>query len=267
MPHPPASPAAAPQIDETGANAVTSARRLFMQLHAWTAAAPADFDDAVLAIQTLDRALRERRPDHPDPEASASTAEPHCEFVVYRDVTDPTGMAVLTLAEDPAAFITTARKALAAPPFDRLEPVPELTMFGRTYALGYEPDLDETLRFRPRRAALTPDWPWAVWYPLRRGGEFEQLPAEQRNAILREHGTIDMTYGRANLAHDIRLASHGLDRHDNDFTVALVGPELAPLSKLVQHMRSTQQTSLYLKSLGPFFVGHVAYQSPLPQTP
>ena len=50
-------------------------------------------------------------------------------------------------------------------------------MFGRTYALGYEPDLQEVLLERPRRTVLNPDWPWAIWYPLRRSGGFAQLPA------------------------------------------------------------------------------------------
>ena len=56
-------------------------------------------------------------------------------------------------------------------------------------------------------------------------------------------------------AHDIRLACHGLDRSDNDFVVGLVGRELFPLSAVVQAMRKTQQTALYLDRLGPFFVG------------
>jgi hypothetical protein len=32
-------------------------------------------------------------------------------------------------------------------------------------------------------------------------------------------------------------------------------------------MRKTEQTSQYLDSLGPFFVGKVAWQSPQPQAP
>ncbi len=48
--------------------------------------------------------------------------------------------------------------------------------------------------------------------------------------ILAEHGTIGMSYGAADYAHDIRLACHGLDKHDNDFIVGLLGKELYPLS-------------------------------------
>ena len=43
--------------------------------------------------------------------------------------------------------------------------------------------------------------------------------------------------------------------------VGLLGKELFPLSAIVQAMRKTQQTSLYLERLGPFFVGRVVWQS------
>ncbi|MDQ3488856.1 MAG: chlorite dismutase family protein, partial [Acidobacteriota bacterium] len=134
-------------------------------------------------------------------------------------------------------------------------PKPELSMFGRTYSLGYEPDLQDTLTGRPRRTVLNPDWRWGIWYPLRRSGSFAQLPADQQRTILAEHGTIGMAFGAGDLAHDIRLACHGLDRADNDFVIGLIGKDLFPLSAVVQSMRKTQQTSLYLDRLGPFFVG------------
>jgi chlorite dismutase len=116
---------------------------------------------------------------------------------------------------------------------------------------------------RPRRTVLNPDWRWAVWYPLRRNGQFARLPAEQQRVILAEHGEIGMRFGAADYAHDVRLACYGLDRDDNDFVIGLVGKDLFPLSAVVQAMRKTQQTSLYLDRLGPFFVGRVVWQSPL----
>ena len=64
-------------------------------------------------------------------------------------------------------------------------------------------------------------------------------------------------------AHDIRLACHGLDKDDNDFVIGLIGKDLFPLSAIVQSMRKTQQTSLYLERLGPFFVGRAIWQSAL----
>ena len=183
--------------------------------------------------------------------------------VLYEDVNDPRGIALLTLSQDPAAFVQPVRALLNTPAFAALTQKPEYTMLGRTYAIGYEPDLTETLLDRPRRTALNPLWTWAVWYPLRRSGRFAQLPADEQRVILAEHGAIGMAFGAGDYAHDIRLACYGLDKSDNDFVVGLIGKDLYPLSKVVEAMRKTQQTALYLERLGPFFVGRVAWQSPL----
>ncbi len=181
--------------------------------------------------------------------------------VVYEDVNDPHGVGILTFSEDPAFFLDRVRPMLNAPPFASLAQKPEYTMLGRTYSLGYEPDLADVLLHRPRRTALNPDWKWAVYYPLRRSGKFAQLPPDEQRTILAEHGAIGMSYGAADLAHDIRLDCRGLDKNDNDFIVGLLGKELFPLSHVVQSMRKTQQTSLYLERLGPFFVGRAIWQS------
>jgi chlorite dismutase len=182
--------------------------------------------------------------------------------VLYEDVNDPTGVALLTLSEAPEAFVSEYRSFLQTSPFAALEPKPDLTMLGRTYAIGYEQDLEETLVERPRQRVLDPTLQWAIWYPLRRAGSFEQLSRREQDTVLMEHGGIGMAFGRAGLAYDIRLACHGLDRDDNDFVVGLLGRELHPLSIIVQRMRKTKQTSLHLERLGPFLVGRVVYQSP-----
>lgn len=211
-------------------------RRLFMQLQAFGGAA----DTGALVTALEDAGV---------------------EGVVYEDVNDPGGVAVLALSESPDAFVTTTRSLFQRPPFAGLARKPELTMLGRTYALGYEPDLEETLVERPRRRVLDPELRWAIWYPLRRSGSFEQLSRKEQDTILMEHGGVGMAFGRAGLGYDIRLACHGLDQADNDFVVGLLGPELHPLSIIVQRMRKTRQTSLHLERLGPFFVGRVAWQS------
>src|SRR5438552_2448273 len=59
--------------------------------------------------------------------------------VLYEDLHDPRGVALLTLSEDPAIFITRLRRMLTVGPFERLTQKHDLTMFGRTYSLGYEP--------------------------------------------------------------------------------------------------------------------------------
>jgi chlorite dismutase len=216
---------------------ITLDRRLYMQLHAF-----GGVRDTAELVRALEGA--------------------HVVGTLYEDVNDPTGVALLTLSESPDAFVDEYRSLLGSSPFGELEPKPELTMFGRTYAIGHEHDLDETLVDRPRRRVLDPALTWAIWYPLRRSGSFEQLSRREQDTILMEHGGVGMAFGSAGLGFDIRLACHGLDRDDNDFVVGLLGPELHPLSIIVQRMRKTKQTSLHLERLGPFFVGRVAWQSP-----
>ena len=134
-----------------------------------------------------------------------------------------------------------------------------MTMVGRTYSLGHEQDLEDWLLQKPRRNVFNASLPWAVWYPLRRKGDFEALPKDQQRDILMEHAKLGMGYGMADLAHDVRLACHGLDQNDNEFVLGVLAHELFPISRLVQDMRKTQQTSKYIQSMGPFFVGKVFY--------
>jgi chlorite dismutase len=184
------------------------------------------------------------------------------EAVLYQDVNDPRGVGVLTMSEDPAAFVGPVRDLLNSDAFVGLPLRPEFTMLGRTYSSGFERDLEDWLLQRPRRTVLNPAWPWAIWYPLRRTGAFARLSAKEQGEIIREHSVLGHAYGDADLAHDVRLACHGLDVHDNDFVIGLIGRALHPLSHLVQTMRRTVQTAQYLQTLGPFFVGHVVWQSP-----
>ena len=224
-------------VREKGANQQVSDRRLFVQLQVWTGCS--DGKPLVAAM-----------------EAS------RIEGVLYHDVNDPSGVGLLTFHENPAFFATGLRDALHAEAFAALRHRPELTMLGRTYASGFEADLEDWLLARPRRTVLDPACRWGIWYPLRRAGAFARLSPQEQGAILKEHGTLGRAYGEVGLAHDVRLACHGLDTHDNDFVIGLIGRELHPLSHLVQAMRRTAQTSQYLASLGPFFVGHVLWQSP-----
>jgi chlorite dismutase len=203
--------------------------RLYMQLLVYTSAPPAREVQSALRSTPL-------------------------ETVVYEDLNDPQGVGVLALSEEPDRFVDVFLPQVRSV-MQTAALKPEFTMFGRTYSLGYEPDLQDTLTGRPRRTVLNPDWRWAIWYPLRRNGAFARLSAEEQRTILAEHGTIGMAFGAADYAHDIRLACHGLDTNDNDFVIGLIGKELFPLSAVVQSMRKTQQTSLYLERLGPFFVG------------
>ena len=181
--------------------------------------------------------------------------------VVYEDLNDPYGIGLLTFSENPDDFLTKVHSLLRTAPFTDLQPKPEYTLLGRTYAIGYENDLEDVLIRRPIERVTNPSLPWAVWYPVRRSGNFEQLSADEQRTILMEHGGIGRAYGKADLAYDIRLACFGLDKNDNDFVIGLLGHELFPLSSIVERMRKTKQTSQYLTNLGPFFVGKVVWQS------
>ncbi|HEU4617546.1 MAG TPA: chlorite dismutase family protein [Gammaproteobacteria bacterium] len=200
----------------------------------------------------------------PDPRAAIERlAVGGVEGVLYLDANDPQGVGLMAVSEDENFFVTGLRDVLNDAPFDGFEHRPEYDMLGRTYSIGYEPDLEDTLLVKPRQKLLSPSNAWAVWYPLQRSKRFQILEPEHQRRILSEHGVLARRYGSAGVAADIRLACHGLDREDNDFIVGLVGARLHPLSAVVQEMRKTEQTAQYLDRLGPFFVGRVAWQSPL----
>ncbi len=217
-------------------------RRLFMQLLAFEAA-----------------------PGHATPKVIGSVGEAlgrrKVASVLYADANHPAGFGLLTFSEDPATFVTRVRPALEEVGSAAFRLRPALTMLGRTYSSGYESDLEYWLLRRPRETALNEAWPWAVWYPLRRSGAFERLEPREKGGIMREHAEIGKAYGAADLAHDIRLACHGLDANDNEFVIGLIGKELHPLSHVVQAMRKTRQTSEFIVQMGPFFVGHAVHRT------
>ena len=213
-----------------------SDRRLFFQLHVFE-----DCSDPKLIIETLEKGS--------------------LNAVLYDDLNHPTGIGVLFVAENPAALMTESRSLLLKTQDTHdFSYRPEMTMIGRTYSSGREPNLEESLLNKPLQNVLNPDFPWAIWYPLRRKSEFYRLEHRERGRILGEHARLGRSYAAGRYASDIRLACFGLDTNDNEFVIGLVGPELYPLSRLIQDMRQTEQTTKYIESLGPFFVGKVHKQ-------
>lgn len=194
-------------------------------------------------------------------EIADSLAQARFSGVLYEDVNDPLGIAILSYSEDPDFFLDTLRPLAVKGPLSRLTPKPEYTMLGRTYSMGWESDLEEALITRPRSRITDPGLRWALWYPLRRSGAFEQLDEKEQHDVLTEHGSVGHSFGKAGIAHDIRLACHGLNKEDNDFVIGVLSDSLHPLSAVVQRMRKTRQTSRYLERLGPFFIGRVRWQA------
>lgn len=235
------SPEGAPDIRERGSDAdgqpIRLDRRLFVQLLAFERE-PGLSESA--AVQVLGDALVQNKVG----------------AVIYQDLNHPDGLAVLSFSEQPEDFVHKVRPIYQISELARLRPRPGFSMIGRTYSTGYERDLELWLLRRPRETLLNQAWRWAIWYPLRRKGAFERLEPRERAEILKEHGGIGRSYGESDLAHDIRLACHGLDANDNDFVIGLLGKSLHPLSHVVQSMRKTRQTSEFMEQMGPFFTGY-----------
>ncbi len=213
-------------------------QRLFMQLLVFDAPASSSTTDLLTGLGAL---LRERK----------------IAGVVYADSMNPRGVGLLTFAEDPVHFVTQVKPLFDLPLLANVIHRPSFGMLGRTYSTGHEPDLAYVLLQRPIDNVMNAEFNWHVWYPLRRNGAFAKLEPAEQGPILREHASLGMAYGQTEMAHDIRLACHGLDAADNEFVIGLVGKELHPLSHLVQAMRKTRQTSEFIAQMGPFFVGYV----------
>jgi Chlorite dismutase len=201
-----------------------------------------------------------RSPNEVAAAVAKALGEQRVASVVYADAMSPRGLGLLTWSEDPTHFVRLVRPIFAQEPVAAVVPRNEYAMIGRTYATGHEPDLEHALLRRPIENVSKQAYPWHVWYPLRRTPAFARLEPHDQSQILREHAQIGMAYGAQELAHDVRLACHGLDGADNEFVIGLVGRDLHPLSHLVQTMRRTRQTSEFIAHMGPFFVGHVLHR-------
>jgi len=135
------------------------------------------------------------------------------------------------VGQDPAIFLDRGRPLLNATPFASLIQKPEYTMLGRTYSIGYEPDLKETLLDRPQRTVLNPAWNWAVWYPLRRSGRFAQLPADEQRLLgapraLRRARALRHRAGRARRSLHVpgRNAARTVGASGNGLSLASLAP-------------------------------------------
>ena len=85
---------------------ISSDRRLFVQLYAFTGCP--DLDEVV-----------------------AACANTKINGVIYADLNDPQGFALVTFSENPDYFIDTIRPLLNLAPFTSLTAKPEFTMLGR----------------------------------------------------------------------------------------------------------------------------------------
>ena len=160
-----------------------SDRRLFLQLHVFE-----DCSDPNNIVEVLEKG--------------------NLNAVLYDDINNPTGIGVLFIVEDPAVLATAARDLLVGlQQAATLSYRPEMTMTGRTYSSGREPNLEEWLLNKPLQNALNPNFPWAIWYPLRRKSEFYLLEHRERGRILGEtcHARSQLRRWRLCKRHPTRL--------------------------------------------------------------
>ena len=102
------------ETPEKGANGQSLDRRMFVQLLAFTGTT-----DTKPLIDALKKAK-------------------DVDAVLYADMNDAQGVGLMTLSETPDFFVTTLRDFLNNSPFKDLKPLPEFTMIGRTYSIGFE---------------------------------------------------------------------------------------------------------------------------------
>ncbi|KAF4668263.1 hypothetical protein FOL47_003118 [Perkinsus chesapeaki] len=226
-----------PVLYEKGANGQTSEERLYVRL------------DVLEAVDCARLPGSKRKL-----EEQMKAADVSC--VIYDNINSPKSIGLLTWSIDPSHFAKVVNPVLQQAGIgDVLSPVPGWTMLGKTYSNGHEPSLRDFLLKKVPRNATRQDAPYAVWYPMRRKGEFYmETPSDQCRMLL-HHAAIGRAYAEVGAAYDIRLNCYGIDADDNEFVVGLIGKDLYGLSKIVEEMRKTEHTSYYLKSLGPFFVG------------
>jgi len=225
-------------VRERGAGGQHADRRLFMQLQVLGGCA--------------------------DPKPLVTTLETsRLEAVLYQDVNDPRGVGVLAMSEDPTALVGAYRDLLNTEPFAGLSLRRELTMLGRTYAAGFEQDLEEWLFLRPRRTVLNSAWPWAIWYPLRRhGGVRAPLAEEQGEIIPRATRSSAARTATPTSPTMSRLACHGLDVHDTTFVIGLHRPRAPPAVAPGADDAQDAQTRSISRRLGPSSSGTCAAERP-----
>ena len=177
--------------------------------------------------------------------------------VLYQDVNDPLGVSLLTLAEDPKVFTGELRNMLSARPYQALTVRAEYSIVGRAFSRHADVSDDSA-----RDTVMNPQWPWAVWYPLRRSRQFAGIPEDEQNRLLDEAEAVPEI--EAGDAGKVGLKCHGLDANDNDMLIGLVGRDLGQLSAIVERKRQTEHVTGYIDSLGPFFTGHAIWQGEVP---
>ena len=166
----------------------------------------------------------------------------------------------MVAAENPEYFVSDLRTLFSRRPFEGLVHKPEFDMLGRTYSIGYEQDLEETLFKRPLSKMLDAE------EHLGRSGIRSSAPRSSTRCRRSISARSSRSMARSRTATRAMRTTSASRATASTRTITtsssgLVGAQLHPLSAIVQEMRKTEQTSQYLDSLGPFFVGRAIWQS------
>ena len=112
-------------------------------------------------------------------------------------------------------------------------------------AIRYYADLD-----RCQEILVEARWPNGVTCPTCGGTRVSYLATQKRWQCYGKHPRRQFSVKVGTIFEDSPI------KLDKWFTaIWLIGPALHPLSAIVERMRKTKQTSLYLEKLGPFFIG------------
>ena len=180
---------------------------------------------------------------------------------LYLDANDPRGIGLVAVSEDPEWFVTTWRDLLASPPL-RCDGAK-----GRSSTCWDAPIPSATSRTSSTCSSSGRSPASPTRRSAGRSGTRFAVPSPSRSSppptsAASSPSTAPSATGTAPPGSPSTCASPATasTANDNDFIIGLLGANLFPLSSIVQAMRGTEQTSRYLESLGPFFVGRVAWQ-------
>jgi chlorite dismutase len=167
--------------------------------------------------------------------------------VVYKDLNDPQGFALLAVADDPELFVTDLRDVLCSRLFRVLMQRHDLTMTGRTWG-DANSNIDQL-----EAVVKDEEWAWVLWYPMRGTPAFAALNEAEQVAVL--DGITSSTGLNAGDFGHVRLKSHALDRDGNEFIHGVHARSPHDLSRFIEAFTRAEQHAEHIASAGPFFIG------------
>jgi len=168
------------------------------------------------------------------------------DIVLYKDVSDPQGVGLLAITEDPELLVTDLRELLDSRVFRVLMLRNELTM------AGHAGTHDGQGEHPAAGIAKSEAWRWVAWFPLRTAAAMATLSETKQDEAF---AAIETACDDDSNCCRVRLRSHALNRAGNDFVYGLHGHDLHHLTSSIDAMRRAPRYAELIASCGPFFVG------------